>query len=57
MVVAGIKDVVEEGVEGLIRRGLSVWLHFDVDVLDPAFMPVMFPEPVGGRPESPAVPS
>jgi len=24
-----------------------LWLHFDVDVLDPAIMPVLFPEPNG----------
>jgi len=43
----GIKGVVEEGLENFTRRNLPLWLHFDVDVLDPEFMPVMFPEPGG----------
>ena len=43
----GIKGAVEEGLENLTRRNLPSWLHFDVDVLDPEFMPVMFPEPGG----------
>nr|BAM62555.1 arginase [uncultured microorganism] len=47
MAERGIKDVVEEGLESFTQRGLSLWLHFDVDVLDPKFMPVMFPEPGG----------
>jgi arginase len=38
---------VEEGLENFTRRNLPLWLHFDVDVLDPEFMPVMFPEPGG----------
>ena len=41
----GIKRAVEEGLENL--GNLPLWLHFDVDVLDPALMPVMFPEPGG----------
>jgi arginase len=40
----GVKHAVEEG---LGRWNLPLWLHFDVDVLDPALMPVMFPEPGG----------
>jgi arginase len=47
MAERGIKEVVEEGLESLTRRGLSLWLHFDVDALDPELMPVMFPEPGG----------
>jgi arginase len=47
MVEIGIKCAVEEGLENFIRRILPLWLHFDVDVLDPEFMPVMFPEPGG----------
>lgn len=43
----GIKGAVEEGLENFTRRNLPLWLHFDVDVLDPEFMPVMFPEPGG----------
>ncbi len=44
---SGIKSAVEEGLENITRRNLPSWLHFDVDVLDPEFMPVMFPEPGG----------
>ena len=47
MTDSGIKHVVEEGLENFTRRNLPSWLHFDVDVLDPKFMPVMFPEPGG----------
>ena len=43
----GIKGAVEEGLENFTRRNLPLWLHFDVDVLDPEFMPVMYPEPGG----------
>ncbi|NOQ43092.1 MAG: hypothetical protein GQ560_01380 [Dehalococcoidia bacterium] len=43
----GIKGAVGEGLEMFTRRNLPLWLHFDVDVLDPEFMPVMFPEPGG----------
>jgi arginase len=44
---AGIGPAVESGMEKLIKRTAPVWLHFDVDVLDPEVMPVMFPEPGG----------
>ena len=47
MTEIGIKHAVEEGLEHFTRRNLPSWLHFDVDVLDPEFMPVMFPEPGG----------
>lgn len=47
MAERGIKEVVEEGLESFTQRGLSLWLHFDVDALDPKFMPVMFPESGG----------
>lgn len=47
MAESGIKSDVEEGLENFTRRNLPSWLHFDVDVLDPEFMPVMFPEPGG----------
>lgn len=43
----GIKAAAEEGLEDFTRRNLPLWLHFDVDVLDPEFMPVMYPEPGG----------
>lgn len=44
MAEIGIKRAVERG---LARWNFPLWLHFDVDVLDPALMPVMFPEPGG----------
>ena len=47
MAEIGIKSAVEEGLENFTQRDLPSWLHFDVDVLDPEFMPVMFPEPGG----------
>ena len=47
MAEIGIKGAVEEGLENFTRRNLPLWLHFDVDVLDPELMPVMFPEPEG----------
>jgi arginase len=47
MAEIGIKGAVEDGLENLTRRNLPLWLHFDVDVLDPEYMPVMFPEPGG----------
>jgi arginase len=47
MAEMGIKSAVEEGLEKLTRRNLPLWLHFDVDALDPEFMPVLFPEPGG----------
>ncbi len=46
MAEIGIKGAVEEGLANF-RRNLPLWLHFDVDVLDPEIMPVMFPEPGG----------
>jgi arginase family enzyme len=36
-----------KGLKNFSQKELPVWLHFDVDVLDPKFMPVMFPEPEG----------
>jgi arginase len=47
MAQKGIHAVVTEGLERFTRRGMPVWLHFDVDVIDPPLMPVMFPEPDG----------
>jgi arginase len=47
IVELGIKGAVEEGLENFTRRNLPLWLHFDVDVLDPELMPVMYPEPGG----------
>ena len=47
MAQRGIHAVVAEGLERFIRKGMPVWLHFDVDVIDPSLMPVMYPEPGG----------
>ena len=47
MIKNGIKHTVKEGLKSFYQKELPVWLHFDVDVLDPEFMPVMFPEPEG----------
>ena len=47
MIKNGIKHTVKEGLKNVYQKELSVWLHFDVDVLDPELMPVMFPEPEG----------
>ena len=47
MVENGIKYSVKEGLKKFSQKELPIWLHFDVDALDPKFMPVMFPEPEG----------
>ena len=47
MIKNGIKHTVKEGLKNFYQKELPVWLHFDVDVLDPELMPVMFPEPEG----------
>lgn len=43
----GIKTILEQGIKNLPNKELPIWLHLDVDVLDPKYMPVMFPEPDG----------
>ncbi|UCE24469.1 MAG: arginase family protein, partial [Candidatus Zixiibacteriota bacterium] len=44
----GIGRAVESGLRPLLEKGLDLWLHFDVDVIDPQEMPaVHFPEPGG----------
>lgn len=47
MVEIGYERAVREGLESFVQRELPAWLHFDVDVLDPDVMPVMFPEAGG----------
>jgi len=47
MLENGIKHTVKEGLKNFSQNELPVWLHFDVDVLDPEFMPAVFPEPEG----------
>ena len=41
------KPAAADGIEHFARKDLPLWVHFDVDVLDPEIMPVMFPEPGG----------
>lgn len=43
----GINQAAGKGLKSFAERNLPAWLHFDVDVLDPDVMPVMFPEPGG----------
>ncbi len=47
MTEIGIDRAVQDGLSGFAQRELPAWLHFDVDVLDPEVMPVMYPEPGG----------
>ena len=47
MVEIGIEGAVKKGLASFVQRELPAWLHFDVDVLDPDVMPVMFPEAGG----------
>ena len=47
MIKNGIEHSVKEGLKDFYQKELPVWLHFDVDVLDPELMPVIFPEPQG----------
>jgi arginase len=47
MKARGINNAVVDGLKDFSRRNLPLWLNFDVDVLDPEFIPVMFPEPGG----------
>jgi arginase len=43
----GVAHSGKEGLKHFSQKALPIWLHFDVDVIDPQFMPVMFPEPGG----------
>jgi arginase len=43
----GIEQSAKEGLLRLARKNIPLWLHFDVDVLDPSLMPVSFPETNG----------
>ena len=44
---AGIDLAIAEGLNPLLNKELPLWLNLDVDVLDPEWMPVTFPEPGG----------
>lgn len=43
----GIERSVTEGLARFAQANIQLWLHFDVDALDPRLMPVNFPEPDG----------
>jgi arginase len=44
----GIAKATELGLQPIVEQGLDIWLHFDVDVIDPLEMPaVHFPESGG----------
>jgi arginase len=43
----GIERSVSKGVARFAQANIQLWLHFDVDVLDPRLMPVNFPEAGG----------
>ena len=43
----GIMSAVGRGLKPLLEKNLPLWLNFDVDVIDPEYMPVVFPEPGG----------
>jgi arginase len=47
MMKLGIEIAVKEGLRNLTEKSLPLWLHLDVDALDPEFMPVMYPEKGG----------
>ena len=44
---SGIRQTVQEGLASPFMGNHPLWLNFDVDVIDPQFMPVAFPEPGG----------
>lgn len=44
---SGIRQTVQEGLTSPFMYNRPLWLNFDVDVIDPQFMPVVFPEPGG----------
>ncbi len=47
MLKKGISQAVDEGMGHFVDEHLPIWLHFDVDVLDPGLMPVAHPAPDG----------
>jgi len=47
MIQTGIAHSVKEGLSKLASSKLPLWLHFDVDVIDPSVVPVLFPTPNG----------
>ncbi len=47
MLQMGIKQLVDAGLHKFKQEHIPVWLHFDVDVLDPDSMPALHPIPGG----------
>ena len=47
MTQTGIADIAKEGLKPLTTSKLPLWLHFDVDVIDPNLVPVLFPSSNG----------
>lgn len=47
MIQTGIAHSVKEGLSKLASYKLPLWLHFDVDVIDPSEVPVLFPSSNG----------
>ena len=43
----GIPESVRLGIDKLSSLNKLLWLHFDVDVIDPSLVPVIFPSPGG----------
>jgi arginase len=43
MAQAGVTQSVRDGLSRLVASKLPLWLHFDVDVIDPALVPVLIP--------------
>ena len=46
MAKMGIIEAVKRGLTGL-EKSMPIWLHLDVDALDPSLIPVFYPEPDG----------
>jgi len=40
----GIQGPLTETLRSWLRQDMPLWVHFDVDVIDPGLMPVIFPE-------------
>jgi arginase len=47
MIQTGIAHSAKEGLSKLASSKLPLWLHFDVDVIDPSLVPVLFPSSDG----------
>jgi arginase len=47
MIQSGIVHSAKEGLNKLAASKLPLWLHFDVDVIDPGLVPVLFPSSNG----------